>query len=127
MAFRYMPLRGWRSRRRGMFFFFFSFPTVRNGLRVMNSPLRATRRTHKLRLNDSLYRSSPCPGGEKWGGCALCPSAALPQCCMGVRELLMKEPGRRNWGQQTKKTSQCALAVEIKDEWCLIGLTIYDP
>lgn len=47
----------------------------------------------------------PAQEGKSGGGYELWPSAALPQCCLGIRELLMKEPGRRNWGQQTKKTS----------------------
>lgn len=35
-----------------------------------------TRRSHKLPLNDSLYRSSPCPGEGKWGGIWV----VLPRC-----------------------------------------------
>lgn len=51
--------------------------------------------SHKLHLNDSLYRSSPCLRGENWEDMNRGPSY-----CRAARA----EPCRRNWGQQTEET-----------------------
>lgn len=59
--------------------------------------------SHKLRLNDSLYRSSPCPGGGKWEGYELCPPTALLKCCTGIRELWWRSLVEEIGGNRPRK------------------------